>query len=136
MGFDDNKVLKEQLGILTYIQVSRIISLDFNSELTLMKAYVEKLNVLHSDGSESDDFEGGVTTSEGPDFERSVSSSKGPDYDHGIPASGDSLDSRDITFKSSTFGLYSFSIADLSCQHQTYGKKSQLESLSARLKES
>ena len=64
LGFNDNKVLKEQLGIVTYVQVCRMVSLKFNSELTLMKAYVENLNVSDSKGSESDDSERGVSSFE------------------------------------------------------------------------
>lgn len=54
LGFDDNKVLKEQLGILSYIQVCKIISLKFNLELNLIKGNEEKLKDLDSEGLESE----------------------------------------------------------------------------------
>lgn len=42
LGFDDNKLVKEQMGILTYVQVCRIISIEFILKLIMLKAYVEK----------------------------------------------------------------------------------------------
>lgn len=93
-----------------------------------MKAYVEKLNVSNSDGSDYDDSDSGVSAFEGSDSERGASAFKVSDSDHGIHAFGDVSDTRDLNLRFSAFGLYPLSIADLSCQYQTYGK-SQLESL-------
>lgn len=116
---DDNNVLKEQLGILTYVQVWRIIKLKVYSKLTILKAFVDKVTVSDSDGSESGDYKG--------------SSSKGSNYGHDTSASGDSSDSGVLILKSSSSGSHSITIEDISCQHQTKGKI-QLESRSARLK--
>lgn len=85
LGFDDNKVLKEQMVILTYVQVCKIITLAFNSEYTILKTYVEKQSLSDSRRSESDDFEG-------PDSERGGSSSEGLDSDHSAPSSYDSVE--------------------------------------------
>lgn len=84
LGFDDNKVLKEKLGILTYVQVCRIINLKFHSKLTLMKAYVEKINDSDSEGSKYDESKCVISA-----FEGSKS-------DYGIPAYGDNSDSEDL----------------------------------------
>lgn len=90
----------------------RIIKLKVYSELTLLEAFVDKLNVSDSDGSESDD-------SEGSDSECGGLASEGSDSGHGIPASYDSSDSRDLSLRFSAFGLYAISIEELSCQHRT-----------------
>lgn len=134
LGFDDKKVLRKQFGILTYILSVWDHKLKFNSEMTLIKAFVDKLVVSYYDGSEFDDSDNGVSTFEGSDSECGVSASEGLNFDHGIPTSSDNPNSRDFNLRFSSPGLYSVSIADLSCQHQTYGK-SQPDSLSVRLKE-
>lgn len=99
----------------------RIINLKVYSKLTILKAFVDKLNVLDSDGSEYGDYEG--------------SSSKGPDSGHDTSASGGNSDSGVFSLKSSSSGPYSVPIACISCQHQTKGKI-KLDSHSARLKKS
>lgn len=105
-------MLKEQVGILTHVQVCRIIKLKFNLELNLLKAFVDKLNASDSYGSEFDD-------SKGSNSERGISAYEGLDSDDGSSASGDNLDSGDLNLMFSTSGSYSVSIADISCQHHT-----------------
>lgn len=73
LGFDDNKVRKEQLDMLTYVQVCEIISLKFNLQLTLMKAFAEKLKVSDSEGLEFDESGRGVSASEGSKSDCGVS---------------------------------------------------------------
>lgn len=77
-----------------------IIKFKFNSELTLLKIFVDKLNVSNSDGSKFD-------------------ASEGSNSDHDTSTSDDISHSTDPILKSPTFGPYSVPITDLSCQHQT-----------------
>lgn len=91
--------------ILTYVQVCKIIKLKVYSELTLLKAFVDKLNISGFDGPEYDDSEG--------------STSEGSDYGHDTSSSGDISDSRDLGSKSSASGPYFVPITDISCQHHT-----------------
>lgn len=91
-SFDDNKLFKEQLGILIFVQVCRIIKLKSLSELILLKVYVVKLNVSNSDGSESDESE------------RSTSKRLGSSHD--TSSSGDNSDYRVLSLKNSAFGSY------------------------------
>lgn len=62
LDFDENKVLKEQMDILTYIQVCVKI-LKINLEVTLIKTYEEKLKDSNSEGSKYDDSELGISAS-------------------------------------------------------------------------
>lgn len=87
-----------------------IIKLIVYSELIMLKAFVDKLNVSDSDGSKSDD-------SKGSDSECNVSASEGSDSDHGAYDFGDNSDSKDLALKSLSSGPYSILIPDLSCQH-------------------
>ena len=52
LDFNDNKVFNEQMDILTYVQVCRIISFKINLVLTLIRTYEEKLKASESDDSE------------------------------------------------------------------------------------
>lgn len=108
MDFDDNKVLKEELGILKYVQVCRFIKLKVYSELTLLEAFIDKLNVSDSDGTKSDEYEG--------------SASEGSDFNHDTSASGYSLDSGDLNLKCSGSGMYCVPITNLACECQTWVK--------------
>lgn len=89
-----------------------IINLKVYSELILLKAFVDKLNVSDFDGLKFDD-------SEGSKSECGVSTCEGSDSDHSDSASGDSSDSRNHILRLSSSGPYSISITNLSCQHQT-----------------